>query len=276
MYIYKATNKINNKVYIGLTRKTLLERWKGHVGDCNQLTTHFSRAIQKYGEDSFILEIIDTAVSLQELSDKEIYWIKFYDSTNYERGYNILPGGITFTSDSSKFWWETLSASEREKYGLNMSNLKQGSTSRPRNNKSSNFIGVWRRKSKFVESWQCGLTFNKKRYSKSLPTEEEAAICYDKLATYFYGENAKTNFSTKYTKEEVEYFFLNEYLKRVEIRGSKYPKKYKYVTYCSRDKSWVAIWKLKGKIIFRIYAKTEDEAYQAQQNKLIELGIKTI
>lgn len=91
MYIYKITNKINNKIYIGQTVNTPEKRWKRHIQDSKYLDTHFARAIKKYGSDNFIVEAIDTASTKEELNQKEIYWINYYNSA--KEGYNSTDGG---------------------------------------------------------------------------------------------------------------------------------------------------------------------------------------
>ena len=50
-------------------------------------------AIQKYGRENFTVEQIDVACSFDELDDKEQYWIKYYDSMNRDKGYNLKGGG---------------------------------------------------------------------------------------------------------------------------------------------------------------------------------------
>lgn len=54
----------------------------------NILDTHFARAIRKYGKDNFCIELIDTAQDQEELNCKEYYWIKYYNSTDSNIGYN--------------------------------------------------------------------------------------------------------------------------------------------------------------------------------------------
>jgi len=54
---------------------------------------HLHKAIRKYGFDNFIFEQIDCADSMFELNALETYWIKYYDSTNKEKGYNNKYGG---------------------------------------------------------------------------------------------------------------------------------------------------------------------------------------
>lgn len=95
MYIYKITNKINNKIYIGqVYNKTIYDRFERHIKEANYNSkSYLCRAITKYGSENFTCELIDTAKNLQELNQKEIYWIAYYNSTNKKIGYNLTPGG---------------------------------------------------------------------------------------------------------------------------------------------------------------------------------------
>lgn len=93
--IYRATNKINGKVYIGQTVRSLAERIYYHYyradNELEITKTHFINAIRKYGKDNFEWEEIDSAENQAELNEKEQYWIEFYNSV--ENGYNIQAGG---------------------------------------------------------------------------------------------------------------------------------------------------------------------------------------
>ena len=95
--IYKITNTINGKIYIGQTVCTLKKRWGEHVSasksHCPTVSnSYFIRAIRKYSPDNFKHEIIEECPN-DMLDNREIYWIKFYDSTNPAVGYNICRGG---------------------------------------------------------------------------------------------------------------------------------------------------------------------------------------
>lgn len=85
MQIYKITNLINNKIYIG----------KDTTSDPNYFGSGLliNRAFEKYGKQNFIKEIIDETNDYEELSEKEIYWIEKYNSTDRKLGYNISKGG---------------------------------------------------------------------------------------------------------------------------------------------------------------------------------------
>ncbi len=87
--VYKAINKINGKIYIGKTFGSLDRRLYMH---CRSKNGIFSKALRKYGVQSFELAIIDTAGSNAVLSEKEIYWIAYYQC-KVPGGYNLTDGG---------------------------------------------------------------------------------------------------------------------------------------------------------------------------------------
>jgi len=94
MIIYKATNKVNGKVYIGKTVEPLKIRMNNHKSDAlsGRRDTKFCRAIRKYGWDSFGWEVIDdTAKTHEELLDKEVYYIAMFSAI--KKGYNLTEGG---------------------------------------------------------------------------------------------------------------------------------------------------------------------------------------
>lgn len=90
--VYKITNTIDNKVYIGQSIN-IYARWKDHINSLNKgnsRCTLLQRAWNKYGEDNFSFEIIKLC-SEDMLDYIETKYIKLYDSQN--TGYNIEPGG---------------------------------------------------------------------------------------------------------------------------------------------------------------------------------------
>lgn len=90
--VYKHTNKINNKVYIGQTCQKPEYRW-GSKGQNYKSNPYFYSAIIKYGWDNFTHEIIYSNLTAEEANQKEIELIKLYNSTNRNYGYNSEIGG---------------------------------------------------------------------------------------------------------------------------------------------------------------------------------------
>ena len=92
-YIYKIENKLNGKIYIGKTLKTIQERWKEHCHDfkrerCEKRPLY--SAMNKYGIENFFIEEIEQCEA-NILSEREKYWIEYYNSFKY--GYNATTGG---------------------------------------------------------------------------------------------------------------------------------------------------------------------------------------
>ena len=99
MFIYKITNIINNKVYVGQTTETLEKRFKRHMGyQKNSNDTKFYRAVKKYGVENFRIDLIEEVETQEELNIREEYWIRELDSV--ERGYNSYYGGFASGGDT--------------------------------------------------------------------------------------------------------------------------------------------------------------------------------
>lgn len=92
-YIYKITNLINHKFYIGQTAKNIHQRLKRHCNDAlsGRLNTPLAKAIRKYGKENFEISLIDEAQSKSELDIKEQMWIAKLNAI--ADGYNAATGG---------------------------------------------------------------------------------------------------------------------------------------------------------------------------------------
>lgn len=96
--IYKHTNKINGKSYIGQTKKSMYER-AGMNGEAYASCSEFYGAIREYGWDNFEHTVLQENIATREEADtQERYWIKFYNT--FERGYNLTLGGRGNTTSS--------------------------------------------------------------------------------------------------------------------------------------------------------------------------------
>lgn len=105
--IYKITNKINGKCYIGQTTKGFDKRYVYQGEDIEKVykyhltmkkydnyNEHLFRSIEKYGVDSFeVIKVFDVAFSQIELNIKEKFYIKLFKSNERDFGYNINEGG---------------------------------------------------------------------------------------------------------------------------------------------------------------------------------------
>ena len=92
-FIYKITNTINGKYYIGQTIQNVKERFYQHCATkCSKAVSNMAihRAIKKYGKSNFTVEVIEE-IDSTNLNDRERYWIKYYNS--YNNGYNSTKGG---------------------------------------------------------------------------------------------------------------------------------------------------------------------------------------
>ncbi len=96
-YIYKITNLITGKIYVGKTKTPIEHRFKcGHVWQAlkhpDRTSIPLQNAIRKYGADNFSIEVIEEC-PLDNLNDREKFWIAELDTRNPDVGYNVCQGG---------------------------------------------------------------------------------------------------------------------------------------------------------------------------------------
>lgn len=98
--IYKATNVLNGKSYIGQTVCGYKDRFAAHVrASMDESDIYFHRALRKYGHENFKLSVVASAYSKQDLEDKEILMIRKHRTMKC--GYNLTPGGRSLAGDSN-------------------------------------------------------------------------------------------------------------------------------------------------------------------------------
>ena len=198
--IYKITNIINNKVYIGQTVNNLKTRWYKHChfNGCRML----HNAILKYGENNFTQEIIEHC-PINELNKREIYWISFYKSNDKQFGYNILQGGNLGRKGFSKLKKEEIDKIiELDKKGV--SHIKIGEMFNI-NRKTVTFI--LRRESNYTTrrtKYEDRTDFKEiEEFLKTNPTSKEVMKKFNIGAAILF----------KYTKS-INYHFLPSYKRR--------------------------------------------------------------
>ena len=90
--VYKITNIITQKVYVGSTTKSFSERWSNHLKLLRKgvhSNQYLQRSFSKYGEDSFEFTILEICSKKSFILEREQYWIDHYNSA--QRGYNLDP-----------------------------------------------------------------------------------------------------------------------------------------------------------------------------------------
>ena len=98
-YIYKTTNLVNGKIYIGQHKSNKFDpKYKGSG-------VHFKNAIKKYGETNFITEMLDSSANnAAELNELEIYYIDKYNARDPDYGYNIHCGGNVQSGENNPMY----------------------------------------------------------------------------------------------------------------------------------------------------------------------------
>jgi len=118
--VYKATNTINQKVYIGRTVQGLCNRKWSHESNAKKSSNNmvFVKALKKYGIENFVWETIENCYSKEELNEMEFHYIKQYDSFG-RKGYNATLGGEG--AEGYKHTKEVCEAIRKQKTGVKLS-----------------------------------------------------------------------------------------------------------------------------------------------------------
>uniref|UniRef100_A0A6M3K5S2 Putative endonuclease n=1 Tax=viral metagenome TaxID=1070528 RepID=A0A6M3K5S2_9ZZZZ len=125
MLIYKATNKINGKLYIGQTTGNLSQRKRNHK--CESLrgsNSVFHRAIRKYEFENFKWKVLCKCESKEELDEMEFHFIKQYNThISNKKGYNMTFGGEYNNSQEN---WDNPKVRNKMINGIRNSWQKEG------------------------------------------------------------------------------------------------------------------------------------------------------
>lgn len=233
--IYKITNNINGKAYVGRT-KDLERRLKQHI--THSVCKALHRAIKKYGIENFTISILHESDNFEEMIEAERAFI-VSENTMTPNGYNLI-----LETDQGR------EPSEETRVRMSTSQQKQ-----IRYNKNG-YFGVKESRNGFV-----GRTYyDKQEFSKLFKTKIEAAEAYDKVNLYLRGVGCKLNFPEKlqqYLQEDLKSYF--EWFCYKESQTSKY----KGVSWHKLLKKWRAYYYQNGKQIIVGNFEDEEEAYKA-------------
>lgn len=191
MIIYKITNKINNKVYIGQDKNNN----PYYLGSGNLI----KRAIKKYGKENFIKEILCECDTLDDLNNKEKFFIEKYRSTDKEIGYNISVGGTDGTMLNRRHTNETkekmrtssLGKKKSKEHCKNIGLSKKGrfvsDEERKRRSENCPLKGV--KKGPLSNEIKEKISKSKKGKNPSNETKEKMSKSHMGIKNPFYGKN---------------------------------------------------------------------------------------
>src|SRR5271157_1131964 len=104
MIVYKITNILNDKAYVGQSQTSLERRWTLHKSDAkrNIDNSYFHKAIRKYGTECWKFDILEEIDDISNLNEAEMKWIERFDT--FRNGYNLTSGGENgyIVSDETK------------------------------------------------------------------------------------------------------------------------------------------------------------------------------
>lgn len=156
--IYCIKNVYNNKRYIGQSIN-ICKRWQDHQSDLrnNQhVNIHLQAAYNKYGEDCFRYFIIEECTK-EELDDREIFWINYYDT--YYNGYNRNLGG--------KSWRKNIKLSKEQRKAISIALTGRPCKENTRKLMSKHMKDQYK-DPKFLKAFQ-----------KNIDSQKTAIICYN-------------------------------------------------------------------------------------------------
>jgi hypothetical protein len=134
--IYCHTHIISERRYIGLTKKTMLQRWNQHIANAKSKRgkgcLHLWNAIRKYGPEAFSHEVLEICNSLEEANEAEKTWINKFDSRNPEKGFNLALGGDHTPHPIRKNPWDNPEFRAKQMVWLSSPKYKEQAASQAR------------------------------------------------------------------------------------------------------------------------------------------------
>jgi predicted GIY-YIG superfamily endonuclease len=260
--IYFIKNTVNGKIYIGYTRQKLSDRWKRHRFEARKDRKYRSSlymAIEKYGVNSFKIEKIPftDVETLEEALKLETFWILKLKSHTKEIGYNMK---ISQTYRDSGM---------EEDFKKQASKVGQGIKKRKTKSK---YVGVNMKSYPYAV-----IVFRKKTFTKGFKTEDECAEFYDKMALFFFGEEAKINFEEKrpyYLSLDLKNEIKSIFLTRQERTGNLFAGVSERI-YTRKDGSSVKVFKARVSKLGQIgIYDTEIEAAEIRDKIILFLNME--
>ena len=267
-YIYKITNILNQKSYIGKTIRDPEIRWNEHKQDNKHPNLPLQRAFKKYGINSFSFEIIEE-VKEELLDEREKYYIKKFNT--YKQGYNATlggEGGVTHTlpkeeiekiltlwkqkctiSQISKITGHSFSAIQNHIKKTGITNEQYKKQIKLNKNKALKNIKLRERQNlkkenKFTKEQEKIIFEDFNNFYSCTYISKKIKCSYKKLYNFlknFYTEEEiiarskiKTSLSKKYYKYTLDDIFIKEYKNREELKQDYTESQIKVIQNCAR------------------------------------------
>lgn len=180
-------------VYIGQTIRGIDVRWSEHKAESRmkRYNTHLYNAMNSHKIHNFQIQVLCYAKCIQELNILEDYWIKFYDSRNREKGYNIKEGGKNGIVSEETRKKQSLSHTGKKKSPEFIEKCKKYHIYTKRSN--IEFKGVYysEKTKRFMVTLHIGL--KSKRIGRYC-NKEKAALNYDKSVILYGNGDEYLNF----------------------------------------------------------------------------------
>lgn len=267
-YIYKITNILNQKSYIGKTIRDPEIRWNEHKQDNKHPNLPLQRAFKKYGINSFSFEIIEE-VKEELLDEREKYYIKKFNT--YKQGYNATlggEGGVTHTlpkeeiekiltlwkqkctiSQISKITGHSFSAIQNHIKKTGITNEQYKKQIKLNKNKALKNIKLRekqnsKKENKFTKEQEKIIFEDFNNFYSCTYISKKIKCSYKKLYNFlknFYTEEEiiarskiKTSLSKKYYKYTLDDIFIKEYKNREELKQDYTESQIKVIQNCAR------------------------------------------
>ena len=208
--IYKFTNKINNKCYIGKA-KNLQTRVEGHLKSFlnENHSSYFYKSVRKHGIENFQFEILEEfekdKITNNELNELEKYWIWIFKSSNSKFGYNLTKGGDGLNSNEETRKKQSISQTGKKQSEEQIKKRVLKLKGKKRTEEFCNFLKLQQTGKKHSEETREKLKlFKKKKKRNPLSEETKKKI-------------SKSNKGKKRTEEQVEKNRLNQLGKKQSL-----------------------------------------------------------
>lgn len=197
MIVYKVTNTINNKSYIGQTINDLKQRKNEHIS--GSYKSYFHNSIHKHGIDCFVWEVLCECSSKVELDEMEFHYIKQYD-TKAPNGYNLTWGGDgvhgykhtpshknkiskKYTNNGNPFYGKIHSDNTKEKISKTCKGLNTGNKNGSKQSEARKLISLSRQgKITYIFTSPTGIYYKTKHFSKFCNNRKLNEGCMRKVA----------------------------------------------------------------------------------------------